>query len=225
MPNLFFGKERDGKIVLDEDETKHLKVARVEEEDTVEVTDGEGMRYVCTVEEIRRKKTICKILERYEVERESGDKLIAVVPAGRWERLRLLIEKCVELGVDTLIVHRFKRSQRSYSYGKIFNIVKEASKQCKRYLFPKIEISESLDEILKEGVKYYTLDPSGENIDSIDFKGDIGVITGPEGGFDREERSFLREKTTFISLGRKILRFETASILAIGFIALKKKKI
>ncbi len=225
MPNLFFGKERDGKIVLDEDETKHLKVVRIEEGDPVEVTDGEGMRYVCTVEKIRKKETICKILERYEVEREGEDKLIAVIPAGRWERLRLLIEKCVELGVDTLIVHRFKRSQRSYSSEKIFNIVKEASKQCKRYLFPKIEISESLDEILKEGVKYYTLDPSGENIDSIDFEGDIGIITGPEGGFDEEERSFLRKKTAFISLGRKILRFETASILAIGFIALKKKKI
>ena len=225
MPNLFFGKEKEGKIVLDEDETKHLRVVRIEEGDTVEVTDGEGMRYVCIVEEIRKKETICKILERYEVEREGEDKLIAVVPAGRWERLRLLIEKCVELGVDTLIVHRFKRSQRSYSFEKIFNIVKEASKQCRRYLFPKIEISESLDEILKEGVKYYTLDPSGENIDSIDFEGDIGIITGPEGGFDEKERSFLRKKTTFISLGRKILRFETASILAIGFIALKKKKI
>ena len=225
MPNLFFGKERDGKIVLDEDETKHLKVVRIEEGDPVEVTDGEGMRYVCTVEKIRKKETICKILERYRVEREGEDKLIAVIPAGRWERLRLLIEKCVEFGVDTLIVHRFKRSQRSYSSEKIFNIVKEASKQCKRYLFPKIEISESLDEILKEGVKYYTLDPSGENIDSIDFEGDIGIITGPEGGFDEEERSFLRKKTAFISLGRKILRFETASILAIGFIALKKKKI
>ncbi len=225
MPNLFFGRERKGKIVLDEDETKHLKVVRIEEGETIEVTDGKGMRYACVVEEIRKGETICKILEKDEVERESEDKLIAVIPAGRWERLRLLLEKCVELGVDVLIVHRFKRSQRSYSSKKIFNIVKEASKQCRRFLFPRIEMTENLVEILKENIKYYTLDPSGDSIDKIDFKGSVGIITGPEGGFDKEERSFLREKTTFISLGRKILRFETASILAIGFVALKKRKI
>ena len=225
MPNLFFGKLENEKIVLDEDETKHIKVTRVKEGDTIEITDGKGVRYVCIVEKIKKREVICGILEKHIVERDSENKLLAVIPMGRWERLRFLIEKCVELGVDIIVVHRFKRSQRIYSFEKIFNVVKEASKQCKRYLFPRIRISEDLNKILEENVNYYALDPSGKSIDSIDFQGNVGIITGPEGGFDEEEKTFLSRRTIFISLGKKILRFETASIIAIGFIALKKKKI
>ncbi len=206
MPSLFFGEEKDGEIVLDVEETRHVKVVRIKEGNVIRVTDGKGFRYVCIVERIGRRETVCRVLEKDMVETESEDRLIAVVPAGRWERLRLLIEKSVELGVDAVIVHRFRRSQREYGYDKIFNVVKEASKQCGRYLFPEIKVSRDLEEFLEQDVKYYTLDPSGTSIESVDFKGSVGIITGPEGGFDEGEKDILRSKTKFISLGKKMAR-------------------
>jgi len=148
--------------------------------------------------------------------------LKVVVPIGRWERTRLLIEKCVELGADEILLYRFERSQHSVSLEKSLLVVREAAKQCRRYLFPKVKMVENLDF----DEKAITLDPDGSvNLLEMDVSGSITIVVGPEGGFSEREKELLKQRTILVNLGRKILRFETAAILTVGYIALRKQKI
>ncbi|PLV56359.1 16S rRNA (uracil(1498)-N(3))-methyltransferase [Thermotoga sp. SG1] len=222
MPHLFYGTPRNGEIVFDEREAHHMRVVRLKEGETVEATDGEGFSYTCVLIELKKSKATAKILKTEKKEEEPSEKLKVIVPVGRWERTRLLIEKCVELGVDEILLYRFERSQHSVSLEKSLLVVREAAKQCRRFLFPKVKMMENLDF----DEKVITLDPDGSvNLLEMDVSGSITIVVGPEGGFSEREKELLKKRTILVNLGRKILRFETAAILTVGYIALRKQKI
>ncbi|ACM23387.1 16S rRNA (uracil(1498)-N(3))-methyltransferase [Thermotoga neapolitana] len=222
MPHLFYGTPRNGEIVFDEREAHHMRVVRLKEGETVETTDGEGFSYTCVLTRLKKSEAVAKILKIEKKEEEPSEKLKVVVPIGRWERTRLLIEKCVELGADEILLYRFERSQHSVSLEKSLLVVREAAKQCRRYLFPKVKMVENLDF----DEKAITLDPDGSvNLLEMDVSGSITIVVGPEGGFSEREKELLKQRTILVNLGRKILRFETAAILTVGYIALRKQKI
>ncbi|PLV60031.1 16S rRNA (uracil(1498)-N(3))-methyltransferase [Thermotoga sp. KOL6] len=222
MPHLFYGVVEGNRMLFDEREAHHMRVVRLKEGDTIETTDGEGFSYLCVIERLKKDGAIGTILKSEKKEEESLEKLKVMVPIGRWERTRLLIEKCVELGVDSILLHKFQRSQHDPNIEKAKIVVREAAKQCRRYLFPEIEI---MKELSFSG-KTITLDLYAQkSLLEVDPEGDLTIVVGPEGGFSEEERKILMSKTTMINLGRKILRFETAAILTVGYIALKKHKI
>lgn len=124
--------------------------------------------------------------------------------------------------MDEIFFHKFERSQHEISLDKAKIVVREAAKQCKRYLFPKVSFLEKLE--FSGNVITLDLDAS-QNLLDANLEGSITVVVGPEGGFSEKERELLRSSTTIVSLGKKILRFETAAILTVGYIALKKQKI
>lgn len=222
MPHLFYGTPRNGEIVFDEREAHHMRVVRLKEGETVEATDGEGFSYTCVLTRLKKSEAVAKILKTEKKEEEPSEKLKVIVPIGRWERTRLLIEKCVELGADEILLYRFERSQHSVSLEKSLLVVREAAKQCRRYLFPKVKMVENLDF----DEKAITLDPDGSvNLLEMDVSGSITIVVGPEGGFSEREKELLKQRTILVNLGRKILRFETAAILTVGYIALRKQKI
>ena len=222
MPHLFYGTPRNGEIVFDEREAHHMRVVRLKEGETVETTDGEGFSYTCVLTRLKKSEAVAKILKIEKKEEEPSEKLKVVVPIGRWERTRLLIEKCVELGADEILLYRFERSQHSVSLEKSLLVVREAAKQCRRYLFPKVKMVENLDF----DEKAITLDPDGSvNLLEMDVSGSITIVVGPEGGCSEREKELLKQRTILVNLGRKILRFETAAILTVGYIALRKQKI
>jgi 16S rRNA (uracil1498-N3)-methyltransferase len=222
MPHLFYGTPRNGEIVFDEREAHHMRVVRLKEGETVETTDGEGFSYTCVLTRLKKSEAVAKILKIEKKEEEPSEKLKVIVPVGRWERTRLLIEKCVELGVDEILLHRFERSQHDISLEKSLLVVREAAKQCRRYLFPKVKMVEDLDF----DEKTITLDPDGSiNLLEMDVSGSITIVVGPEGGFSEREKELLKQRTILVNLGKKILRFETAAILTVGYIALRKQKI
>jgi len=199
-----------------------MRVVRLKEGETVETTDGEGFSYTCVLTRLKKSEAVAKILKIEKKEEEPSEKLKVVVPIGRWERTRLLIEKCVELGADEILLYRFERSQHSVSLEKSLLVVREAAKQCRRYLFPKVKMVENLDF----DEKAITLDPDGSvNLLEMDVSGSITIVVGPEGGFSEREKELLKQRTILVNLGRKILRFETAAILTVGYIALRKQKI
>ncbi|ACB09793.1 MAG: Ribosomal RNA small subunit methyltransferase E [Thermotoga sp. 47_83] len=222
MPHLFYGTAQNGEVIFDEREAHHMRVVRLKEGDVIEATDGKGFSYTCILESLKKKTAAARIVKAEEKEKEPTEKLSVVVPIGRWERTRFLIEKCVELGVDEIFFHKFERSQHEISLDKAKIVVREAAKQCKRYLFPKVSFLEKLE--FSGNVITLDLDAS-QNLLDANLEGSITVVVGPEGGFSEKERELLRSSTTIVSLGKKILRFETAAILTVGYIALKKQKI
>ena len=153
------------------------------------------------------------------------------------DKLELVIQKAVELGVHQIIPVQMDRCIAKIESNKIkqkterFNSIAESSaKQSKRTLIPTVseplsfknalEMAKGLDILLipyenEQGIL------STKNALSKIKKGDkVGILIGPEGGFSPAEIDLAREVGLSISLGKRILRTETASITALSMLML-----
>ncbi|HOJ87780.1 MAG TPA: 16S rRNA (uracil(1498)-N(3))-methyltransferase [Pseudothermotoga sp.] len=224
MPHLFFGKPVGKYIELDEHETQHLKVVRLKIDEPLLITDGEGNLYKCKLTQIGKDRSSALITESNKIE-EKDIGLVVCVASQNWDRLRLLVEKSVELGVDKIIIYKSRRS-KSYlcKEEKIRLIIRDSAKQCFRCLFPDLELYEDLS-FVKHQNKVIVLHQSGRLAKIDDFKANVTIIVGPEGDFEKTELDLLRQSGELLSLGRKILRFETAAILTVGMASFLNRKI
>lgn len=215
MPHLFFGKPSGQFIELDEHETQHLKVVRSKINQTLLITDGLGNLYRCELVQIGKDRSTALIKESKRVE-EKNTCITVCIASQNWDRLRLMVEKAVELGADSIVIYKSRRS-KSYLYReeKIRLVIRDSAKQCFRCLFPDLEIHEDLN-FLNYQVRTIVLHQSGRPAAIEDFMGNVRIVVGPEGDFEDEELNLLRQKGELLSLGKKILRFETAAILAVG---------
>ncbi|MDK2885540.1 MAG: rRNA (uracil1498-N3)-methyltransferase [Thermosipho sp. (in: thermotogales)] len=226
MPNIFYCTTKNEIAYFDEHETNHLKVVRKTVGDLIFCTDGKGHQYSVKLAEIGKKKSFGTILESKYIEDKNPFKLILFAPSGKWERLRLLIEKSVELGVDKIYITKTTFSNRDYSQKKekIELVIRESCKQCIRYTFPEFEIIK-FEEIFRLAPKNtYFLDFNGEKFPE-NIADDVALIVGPEGGFTEQEIIKLKENFKSLVLGKKILRFETAAIVSLSYFAIKLSKI
>ncbi|MGJ8455282.1 16S rRNA (uracil(1498)-N(3))-methyltransferase [Pseudothermotoga sp. U03pept] len=224
MPHLFYGKPAGESVELDEHETHHLKVVRAIVGQQLLITDGDGNLYECELIEVGKNRSRATIKQSKLIERREED-VILCVASENWDRLRLLVEKAVEIGVDKVVVYKSRRS-RSYlqKEDKLKLVIRDSAKQAARYLFPQLEIRESLD-FLDEEFRTIVLHQSGRPAVIGDFAGKIRIVVGPEGDFTEEEIELLKKRGEFLSLGRKILRFETAAIIVAGMATFLNLKI
>lgn len=150
------------------------------------------------------------------------------------ERFELILEKAVELGADaihpfvskksTSLEERDLRQKKSHRWP---HLLQRAARQCRRpeipALYPVGDFSSVLEKIALAGLSL-VLDERekkrsfAEGVQRYE-KGEIALIVGPEGGFDRSEIAILRERGAIpVTLGDRILRTETAAILAVGLL-------
>ncbi|HCF38731.1 MAG TPA: 16S rRNA (uracil(1498)-N(3))-methyltransferase [Thermosipho africanus] len=226
MPNLFFGIKDDKYLIFDEHETVHFKTVRKKENDIIECTDGKGYYYKVKIAQIGKKKSFGEILESKYIENNEKTFLALFAPASRWERLRWLIEKSVELGVDNIYITKTAFSNRDYKdkVEKINMVIRDSAKQCVRFHFPNVDFINFKDIKNHVTKNTYFLDFNGQKLPS-NISSDVSIIVGPEGGFSKEERDFLFSNFNAIRLGNKILRFETAAFVALSYFAIVLNKI
>lgn len=226
MPNIFFCTPEDKTAIFDEHETNHLKVVKKSIGDEVVCTDGKGYKYTVKLNEIGKKRSFGEILESKYIEDTNPLKLILFAPSGKWERLRWILEKSVELGVDKIFITKTAFSNRDYTNKKekIKLVIRDSCKQCIRYNFPEFEIIDFVNIFRFTPKNTFFLDFNGEKFPE-NFEGDAAIIVGPEGGFTEEELTILRKNFKGLTLGKKILRFETAALVSLSYFAIKLSKI
>ncbi|SHH29907.1 16S rRNA (uracil(1498)-N(3))-methyltransferase [Thermosipho atlanticus] len=227
MPNIFFCTVDNENAFFDSHETTHFKVVRKKAGDIVICTDGNGNKYKVQIKQLGKKESFGSILEsKYIGEEKNNSRLILFAPSGKWERLRWLIEKAVELGVDKIYITKTKFSNRDYSQkqDKINFLIRDSCKQCARFHFPKFEIINFNDITEVAPANTFFLDFNGKKIPE-EIGNNVGLIVGPEGGFSEEEIKILKQNFVGIVLGRKILRFETAALVSLSYFSLKLSKI
>ncbi|MGM9874161.1 MAG: RsmE family RNA methyltransferase [Bacilli bacterium] len=231
----YFASLNNNKIVLSTDDVHHLlNVMRMKVNEHIEVVIN-GVSYLCNIDSINplNISIISKIDRNSELNIDVN--LILCLPKG--DKIDLIIQKAVELGANKIIFVHSKRSinkmtnddlnRKMVRYNKI---IKEASEQCNRNSLMKIEgiyqIKE-LDNITKDClnlVAYEGLCGKTGQISNLlkNNNKPINIIIGPEGGFEEDEISLL-DNLGFhqVSLGKRILRLETAvfySLSVIGYI-------
>jgi len=228
LPHIFYASRVDGEtVVFDEEEVHHLRVVRAEPGEVVEASDGKGKVYRVRLCEIKKRLALGKVLEIKEARPQLIPQVIAFVGASRWQRMRLVVEKGVELGVVAFAVYK---GDLSYPGGgkedkeKYLRTAIEAMKQSGNVWLPSISFFSSLEEALEQ-TRFTVLlvaDMKGDDPSKVLLKSStqpIAVVIGPQEGLSQREKDLLKARgAIFLKLSDNILRMETAFIVLVALI-------
>lgn len=230
MISVFVEKENiKGNIIEinDKKDINHLKNSfRMSIGDEIRVVDGEK-EYRCKVLSLDKKEILGEIQEILEDKYSTSVKVDIALGLLKNDKMDLSIQKLTEIGINKIIPMKTKRTVVKVKEKKDkWDIVStEALKQCQGV--KKVEIAEptNLKDINYDDYDLVFLPYEGANgnkitnYDGLAKLNKILYLIGPEGGFDNSEVEFLQSKSVkIISLGRRILRAETAAIVAGGVI-------
>lgn len=220
----------DGKVKIYGDDYNHIKkVLRIAEDEKIEVVVL-GELYIGNIE-ICDKYISVYNLEKISENTESKIKIHLLQCLAKGEKMDLIVQKAVELGVYDITLVNSKRcivkideKKESKKIERLQKISYEASKQSKRLIVPKINELIQIKDIINFVGDNYLLVAYEEDknislrdvimkIKTENSGKDIFILIGSEGGFEREEVEFLINNGAFsIGLGARILRTETAGI-------------
>ncbi|WP_129409393.1 16S rRNA (uracil(1498)-N(3))-methyltransferase [Marinitoga lauensis] len=222
MPNIFYGKFLNEKIFLDKNETAHLKIVRLKENDEIKVFDGTGNIFLCKIEKIKKNETICEIIEIKRYTKTFKPQIDFYIGASKFDRMKILIEKLVELRVNNIFIYSGQKSQLKFkSLEKFKKTIIESSKQSENYLFPKIDFFkfENFKDIKNPIILDLTAQNTLKNIlNTLNQPEIVSVILGPDMGFSKNELNNIPNHFHRINLGNTIMRFETAGIYTMSIL-------
>ncbi len=232
------GQIQGDRIIITGKDVNHIKnVLRMRCGEEISVSNGvDGKEYRCGIEELGEDEIICELRFIREEGMELPSKLYLFQGLPKADKMELIIQKAVELGVYEIIPVATKRSvvklDEKKARSRILRwqgIAEAAAKQSKRGIIPQIQNVMSF----KEAVKYSNcakvkiipyelsegMEKTREIIESTKPGEDIAVFIGPEGGFDKEEiEEALRQGIIPVTLGKRILRTETAGMTVLSIL-------
>jgi 16S rRNA (uracil1498-N3)-methyltransferase len=226
--------EHEPVVILDREESRHLtRVLRLEVDDEVELIDGTGNLYCGRVESLGEKVLVNRLTKQESVV-ETAAPLWVCQGDLKGKKMDLVVQKCTELGVSCLLpfasdrsqgridIKRSKRRQERWD-----TIIKSACKQSGRLtlmeMFPESSFSKLItarslpDQAMK--ILFWEEEQS-TRLTGLNWRqpaGPICLMIGPEGGFSATEAEEARDNGwQLASLGRQVLRAETAVIAAVA---------
>lgn len=207
--------ENNELVSLDADVLYQLKkVLRVNNGYTFRLVDNDSNIYLCNFEN-NQARIINKIIENNELDTN----ITVILSLIKNDKMDFAIQKLCELGVKRIVPYKAYRSvvkegKATNKIDRFKKIAKEACEQSHRNIIPEIT-----DFINIKEIKNYMSDINViayENEDNIvnNFRcNSITILIGPEGGFDEKELEIIKNLGfNSISLGKRILRAETAAI-------------
>jgi len=221
--------------IIGDDVNHIINVLRLGKDDEVQVCNSEtAENYITKIQEYDKEMVKCHIIEKLENTVESNIKIDLYQGLPKADKMELIIQKTTELGVTSIYPVQTKRAivklegkdekKKIERWQKISEV---AAKQSKRDIIPEIGNKISINQ-LKDKVKQYDVfivpyeEEKSQNLKCVlkQLKSDnkrIGIFIGPEGGIAPEEIEILKnEGAKIITLGKRILRTETAPIVTIS---------
>lgn len=235
MPRFFVSKEQiNGNIieVVGEDARHISKSLRMKIEEEVTVCDGCGTDYFCKIRDISDTSVLCDIIHSEKSKTEPSVKVTLYQGLPKSDKLELIVQKCTELGIYKIVpvlmyrsVSRPDEKKGDKKAARWQKIAEEAAKQSQRGIIPEVTQIISFDEMakcIKQHQKvivfYESSDEPFSQLLKDDFK-DMAIVIGPEGGFEPQEIQVLSDAGANIAtLGKRILRTETAGMAALSAI-------
>ena len=201
------------------------------------VTDGEsGGKYLCALKEASEDQVTCDILRNIEESSELPCEITLYQGLPKADKMELIIQKAVELGVHRIVPVSTKRSivklddkKAGAKISRWQGIAEAAAKQSKRDVIPQIGDVMTLKAALAEAADFEVSMMPYENAEGMAFTRKlldeirpgqrIAIFIGPEGGFDESEvEAALSQGTQPVTLGRRILRTETAGLAMLSML-------
>ena len=231
MQRYFASIDNQYFVHLSQDDEHHvLHVMRMKKGDEIEVVDSQKV-YLCRIDNTNP-LTISMIHEiANDVEISEDVTLLFALTKG--DKIDLVLQKATELGVKKVALIQSKRTVVKYDNkdlekkaNRFQKIMKEASEQSHRLIVPTflgVYNLKNLPKVAFSDLNYVAYEKDANDIDNS-FKGlskgkSISILIGPEGGFSTQEiEQVCKEGFIRTSLGKRILRAETAAIYALSVI-------
>jgi 16S rRNA (uracil1498-N3)-methyltransferase len=215
-----------GELIVRGDEHHYLaRVRRARPGDPVELVDGAGRRATATIAWLAEGETAL-VAGPPDAIAAAPPRIRALVPLIKGDRMEACIEKLVEVGVDAIVVWpaarsvaRLDHARRDARIAKYRALARSAARQSGRAQVPEVTAADDLAAALAalpEGARL-VLDPASDAALDPGEASDITVISGPEGGLAPDERDQLAGFTP-VGLGPRVLRAETAPVVAVALI-------
>lgn len=223
-------------VLIEGTDVNHIKnVLRMKPGERIRVSNQSGTDYFCTIAEVTDVFVRAEIVEKDEKGTELQNKIYLFQGLPKNDKMELIIQKAVELGVYEVIPVAMKNCVVKLDEKKARNKVKRwqgiaesAAKQSKRSLIPNVRMpmsfkeaaafAQDLDVKLVPYENERGMRATKDVISSIETGQSIAVFIGPEGGFAPEEIALVKDDMKLISLGKRILRTETAGMTALSIL-------
>ncbi len=217
-------------------DVNHIRnVLRMKPGEEILVGNGSGTDYLCRILQIEPDRVTARILSQApDTELAARIYLLQGIPKG--DKMELIIQKAVELGVSQVIPVNTRRTvvkfdaKKEESRVRRWNaIARSAAEQSGRAIVPEVtpvmEWEEALACAAGFDVKIIPyenargMEATARAVGSVRPGMSVGVLIGPEGGFDEAEADAAREAGFVpVSLGRRILRTETAGLTTLSIL-------
>lgn len=229
---------QDKRIVITGSDVNHIKnVLRMKIGEEIAVSNGiDGREYRCGIEEYTEGEVICtlRFIKEEGVELPSQIYLFQGLPKA--DKMELIVQKAVELGVYEVIPVAAKRcvvkldeKKAVAKVGRWQGIAEAAAKQSKRGVIPKVHsvmpmkeaiaCAQSMDIRLIPYELAQDMERTKELIGAVRPGQRVAVFIGPEGGFEESEvQAALEAGIEPVTLGRRILRTETAGLTVLSWL-------
>lgn len=225
----------DKAVTITGDDVNHIKnVLRMHVGEKVVVSCGQGTDYYCIIENIRENVVELFMEDKKPAVTELPTRITLFQALPKKDKMELIIQKAVELGAVQIVPVRTKRcvvkldeKKEKKKLERWRTIAEAAAKQSGRGIVPQIAESMSFSEALAYAETIDTvmipyelcedMEKSVKIIKKAAESGSVGIFIGPEGGFERSEIEQAVTKGVFpISLGKRILRTETAGLAVLS---------
>ena len=228
---------REENIIIEGSDVNHIKnVLRMKIGEELEISDGNNKKYLCEIESMSSDEVCAIIKEELDVDTELPSKIYLFQGLPKSDKMELIVQKAVELGVFEIIPVVTKRAvvklddkKASKKIERWQAIAESGAKQSGRNVIPEVkkvmafreavQYAKSLDILL---VPYELAEGMAETktlISNIKPGQSVGFFIGPEGGFETSEVEYAIENgAKAITLGKRILRTETAGLTTLSIL-------
>lgn len=219
-------------LITGEDAVHITKSLRMSVGEIITICDSAKAEHLCRIERITSDGVLVRIISENECINEPNIDVTLFAALTKGDKMETVIQKSVEIGVGGIIplltdrcVSRPDRKSAEKKIQRYNKIAAQAAMQSHRAVVPKVgslaeikKIPQTLKDFDKVILFY---EGGGESLKNIISQNDkkIAVFTGPEGGFEEREVKLLTDSgAVCATLGKRILRAETAPLVALSAI-------
>lgn len=231
MPRFYvdFALSPDSVVELPDNVVRHLNVLRVKNTEEIVLFNGNGKAYPALPEVLEKRHASVRILREEATDNESPLNITLVQAVSAAERMDFTLQKSVELGVAEIrpviserCVVRLSGERAEKRVARWQEIVVSACEQSGRNIVPKVlpltTYAQALQQLSQETTKLLmSLNRAQKLSDIRPQSGKVVFMVGPEGGWtEKEEQQAFDAGFQSVTLGKRVLRTETASLAAIA---------
>lgn len=231
MPRFYvdFALSPDSVVELPDNVVRHLNVLRVKNTEEIVLFNGNGKSYPALPEVLEKRRASVRILREEATDNESPLNITLVQAVSAAERMDFTLQKSVELGVAEIrpviserCVVRLSGERAERRVARWQEIVVSACEQSGRNIVPKVlpltTYAQALQQLPQETTKLLmSLNRAQKLSDVRPQSGKVVFMVGPEGGWtEKEEQQAFDAGFQSVTLGKRVLRTETASLAAIA---------